>query len=87
MRAKTVLNLLSMASWIGAVLVAVGFYIALATDLTTKYGLTGMRADVELIALGLFLLIPSRAVMVLKLMKVDPDQRISDEADAPDVER
>ena len=72
MKARTLIRLLSIGSWIGAVLVAVGFYIALFTDLTTKYGLIGLRYDVEVIALGLLLLVPARALLTLKLMKALP---------------
>ena len=72
MKVGTLIRLLSIGSWIGAVLVAVGFYIALFTDLTTKYGLTGLRYDVEVIALGLLLLVPARALLTLKLMKALP---------------
>jgi hypothetical protein len=74
MRAKTLIRILGIASWIGAVLVAVGFYIALFTDGTTKYGLTAMRDDVELIALVMLLLIPAKTVLTFKLMKVEPGE-------------
>jgi hypothetical protein len=52
MKAKTLIRTLGIASWVGAVLVVVGFCIAQFTDVNKKYGLTAMRDDVEFIVLG-----------------------------------
>jgi hypothetical protein len=79
MKAKTIIRILGIASWIGAALVAVGFYIALFTDVTTKYGLTAMRDDVELISLGMLLLIPAKTLLTFKLMKMESGNNESKE--------
>lgn len=74
MKTKTLLRILGIASWLGAILVAVGFYIALFTDVTRKYGLAALRDDVELIVLGMLLLIPAKTLLTFRLMKVDPGE-------------
>ncbi|MGD2020789.1 MAG: hypothetical protein PVJ30_09030 [Thiohalocapsa sp.] len=74
MKAKTLIRTLGIASWVGAVLVVVGFCIAQFTDVNKKYGLTAMRDDVELIVLGMLLLIPAKALLTFKLMKVNPGE-------------
>ena len=78
MQAKTLIRLLGIASWIGAAFVAMGLYIALFTDVTTEYGLTALRDDVELIVLGMLLLIPAKTVLTFKLMKVEPGESSGD---------
>ena len=74
MKTKTLMRILGIASWIGMALVAVGFHIALFTDVTTKYGLPALRDDVELIVLGMLLLIPAKTVLTFRLMKVEPGE-------------
>jgi hypothetical protein len=75
MRAQTLIRILTIGSWIGFVLVVAGFYVALFTDVTTKYGLPALRDDAELIALGLLLLVPSKTLMTFKLMRVKSDDK------------
>ena len=79
MQSKSLIQILNIATMIGAVIVAVGLYILLFTDVTTNYGFTALRDDVELIVLGMVLMIPARMLVTFKLMKVSPGE--SDETD------
>lgn len=73
MSPKKLIHLLSIGSAIGLALIAVGFYIAFFTDVTVKYGITGLRADAEIIGLGFLLFAPTRMILTFKLMGIKVD--------------
>lgn len=67
---KTVIVLQSL-SLFGLIMALVGFYLAFFTDVTTAYGIEGVRDDAMLIALGFLLMVPCRLALTLWL--TDPE--------------
>jgi hypothetical protein len=71
MKPERLVHRLSIASWIGLALIVGGFHLALFTDVTVKYGITGLRADAELIGLGFLLFAPSKLILTFRLIGVN----------------
>lgn len=67
---------LQCLSLLGLILVLTGFYLAFFTDVTTSYGITGVRDDAMLIALGFLLMVPSK--MALTLWLTDPEVKAAE---------
>lgn len=67
---KTVIILQGL-SLVGLILALAGFYLAFFTDVTTAYGIEGVRDDAMLIALGFLLMVPCRLALTLWL--TDPE--------------
>lgn len=69
---KTVI-VLQCISLVGLIMALTGFYLAFFTDVTTAYGIEGVRDDAMLIALGFLLMVPCRLALTLWL--TDPEVR------------
>jgi len=73
MKERTVKNIMLALIILGVILVLLGIYLAVFTDISTSKGTDGIFSIVGFIAAGLFISIPAKIYLTVQMMKLNDE--------------